>query len=432
VGRRRGRSRTDLRCHDLTMNGRDQLAVGAGALARGDWAAARDAFAASWGADETPEALDGLGRAQWWLDEPAMALDMRSRAFALFRRDHRDVAAAHVAVWLARQYRSLYRRHGMADGWLARARSLWSELEDGGSLSGWILLAESETDAPRRTDPDRAGAALAIARDRHDIDLEIVALSRRGAGKAIAGDVAAGVSDLNEAMAAATSGEGHDVQYLGEALCTLLEVSGWLGDAGLVEPWAQILVDFRASYAFGPLVPFAGTSAPELISAFCTGCCGGVYLVTGRLDAAEEQLVRGAAQLTMTGLRPRCLHPVAQLVELRILQGRLAEAEGVLTGFESDWECATAVASLDLAKGRPARAVAVLSSTLETLNDAPVLALPLQAQLVDAALAADDLALARLMARLITTTAETTGTVLHRAHGELVSCAGSSLKKSSE
>jgi DNA-binding CsgD family transcriptional regulator len=216
-------------------------------------------------------------------------------------------------------------------------------------------------------------------------------------------------------MAAATAGEGRNVQYVGEALCTLLEVAGWLGDPGLVEEWAQLLVDFRAAYAFGPLIPFENTSAADLISAFCTSCCGGIYLVTGRLDAAEEQLVRGVHRMTTSGLRPRCLHPVAQLAELRVLQGRLEEAEATLTGFEQDRECAVAVASLDLSRGRPSHAVEVLTSTLMTLQDAAVLAFPLQVQLVDAALAAQNVELARTMVAAIAATAAVTGTTLHRA-----------------
>lgn len=400
------------------MNGGDPLAVGSAALARGDWPVAREAFQAAWAAAESAEALDGLGRALWWLNDLAGALEVRGRAFAFLRRDHRDREAAAVAIWLSRHYRTLYRRHAMADGWLARARSLVADLDGGeGALPGWILLAESEIQAFGAAG-DESDRAVAIARECGDTDLEIVALARRGAGKVGSGDVAGGMSDLHEAMAAATSGEGRDVEYLGEALCTLLEVTGWLGDPGIVEPWAQLLVDFRSSYTFGPLLPFETATPADIISAFCTGCCGGVYLVTGRLDAAEEQLVSAARQMAASGLRPRCIHPVARLVELRVLQGRLAEAEAVLTGFGDDAECATAAAALDLAQGNPTRAVAVLSAALEHLRHAPVLTVPLLAQRVDAALAADDVPLAAESAREIASVAASTATALHRAQAD--------------
>jgi DNA-binding CsgD family transcriptional regulator len=240
-------------------------------------------------------------------------------------------------------------------------------------------------------------------------------LSRRGACRVSGGMVSPGLDDLNEAMAAATSGEGRDVQYVGEALCTLLEVAGLLGDAGMVESWAEFLAGYRSSYAFGPLLPFETASATELISAFCTGCCGGVYLVTGRLDAAEAQLEQAAMKLVTTGLRPRCLHPIADLVELRVLQERLEEAEAVLSGFEDDVDCAAAASALDLALGRPARAVTRLQAALDRLQGTPMPTMPLLVRLVDAALGSGDAALAETSCRRIEELASTTGTILHAA-----------------
>lgn len=397
------------------MGARERLAAASAAMAKGEWATARDEFRTAWSEIESAVALDGVGRALWWLNDPAGALELRARAFALFRREGRDAEATAVAIWLARQYRTLYRRAELADGWLARARSLLSGIPDQGSLPGWLLLAEAEIGPPRPQAADTAGLAVAIGRERGDRDLEIVALSRRGACRVSCGMVTLGQADLHEAMAAATSGEGDDVQYVGETLCTLLEVAGLVGDAGMVEPWARFLAGYRSSYAFGPLLPFETASVTELISAFCTGCCGGVYLVIGRLDAAEEQLERAAAQLVATGLRPRCLHPVADLVDLRVLQGRLLEAETVLTGFEDDVDCAAAGAALDLALGRPARAVDRLQAAFALLHATPVLSLPLLVQLVDAAIESGDVTLAESSTRRIVELASMTGTVLHAA-----------------
>ena len=342
-------------------------------MATGEWATARDEYQSAWSEAESADALDGIGRALWWLNDPAGSLELRARAFALFRRERREAEATAVAIWLARQHRTLYRRTELADGWLARARSLLPGLPDGGGgLTGWLLIAESEIGPPRPEAADAAGLAVAIGREWGDRDLEIVALSRRGACRVSGGMVSLGLADLNEAMAAATSGEGRDVQYVGEALCTLLEVAGVAGDAGMVEPWAGFLAGYRSSYAFGPLLPFETASVTELISAFCTGCCGGVYLVTGRLDTAETQLEQAATELITTGLRPRCLHPIADLIELRVLQERLREAEIILTGFDDDVDCAAAASALDLALSRPARAVNRLQAALDQLEETPM------------------------------------------------------------
>jgi DNA-binding CsgD family transcriptional regulator len=400
------------------MSARERLDAGSVAMARGDWATAQDEFQSAWSETESAEALDGVGRALWWLGDPGGALELRARAFALLRRERRHAEAAQVAIWLAREYRSLYRRTELADGWLSRARSLITGLPDDGGLGGWLVLAESEIGPALARAAEQADLAVTIAREREDRDLEIVALSRRGACRVGAGAVAAGLEDLHEAMVAATAGEGRDVQYVGEALCTLLEVAGLVGDPGMVEPWARFLASYRSSYTFGPLLPFETASATDLISAFCTGCCGGVYLVVGRLDAAEQQLERAVVELTTKGLRPRCLHPVADLVELRVLQGRLPEADALIAGFEDDVDCVASIAALDIALGRPSQAVYRLRGALEQLEDTPVLALPLLVRLVDAALDLGDVALAASSARRIGELAAMTGTTLHAAYAD--------------
>jgi len=398
------------------MDRRGPLEAGRSALARGDWAAAREAFKAVWEGEHSADALDGLGRSLWWLGDAPGALDARSRAFALLRREGRDREAAQVGIWLARQYAGLFHRAAMAEGWVARTRSLVAGLADPGSLEGWLALVDSEAAGLSGAIAD-AERAVSSARKHRDVDLEIVGLARLGACRVGTGAAAAGWSDLQQAMTAALSGEGRDVQYVGEVLCTLLEVSGWLGDPAMVEPWAQQLAEFRSAYAFGPLLPLEATSGADLISAFCTSCCGGVYLVTGRLDVAERELARAVTQLATTGCRPRCLHPVAKLAELRVLQGRLEEAEALLIGFESEWECAVVAAALDLKLGRPHRAVAGLVAALEGLQ-AAVLSVPLRAQLLDAALAAGDRSLAERTSEELFDVAMATGTTLHRAQAD--------------
>lgn len=399
------------------MDGNGPLAAGRSALARGDWVAAKAAFTSAWDEQGSADALDGLGRSLWWLGDAAGALDARARAFALLRREGRDREAAAVGIWLARQYDGLFHRRAMAEGWLARTRSLVADLADPGSLEGWLALVKSEASGLNVAMAD-AERAVSAARKHRDVDLEIVGLARLGACRVGTGAVAAGWSDLQQAMTAAVSGEGHDVQYVGEALCTLLEVSGWLGDQAMVEPWARQLAEFRSAYAFGPLLPLDSTSGADLISAFCTSCCGGVYLVTGRLDVAERELTDAVTQLATTGCRPRCLHPVARLAELRVLQGRLEEAEALLIGFESEWECAVVAAALDLAQGRPNRAVTGLVAALEGLQAAAVVSVPLRAQLVDAALAAGDPSLAEVTSAELADVAAATGTTLHHAQAD--------------
>lgn len=168
---------------------------------------AHSAFAEAAAADPSADALDGLGRALWWRKDVSAALEARTRAYAALRRERRFEDAAKVAVWLAREHRSLYRNDAVADGWLARARSA-AERSDSGAVHGWISLADAESCDSAPAAVDLAQAAVAAARQHDDADLEITALARLGEIEVAAGAIDAGLAHLDEAMAAATAGKG--------------------------------------------------------------------------------------------------------------------------------------------------------------------------------------------------------------------------------
>ncbi|MGH3329849.1 MAG: DNA-binding response regulator, partial [Nocardioidaceae bacterium] len=265
------------------------LVAARAALAAGEWSQARAGFDDALAVRRTADALDGLGRALWWLKAPDAALELRTQAYAAFRLEGRTPDAVRTAVWLAREYRSLYRSDAVADGWLARARTL-AEADVDHRCLGWVLLAESDT-AESTTDAlALVAGAVAASRREADPDLEIAALSRRGVLEVTMGDVPAGSTHIDEAMAAATAGEARDPQYVGEAFCALIEVATLLGDMHAVNQWASVLSEFRERYDYAPLAAYGGTTASSLLSSYCGSCCGAVYLVTGRIDEAEQEL----------------------------------------------------------------------------------------------------------------------------------------------
>lgn len=102
------------------------------------------------------EALDGLGRALWWLKRVSEGIEARPRAYTAFRKAKRSEEAALVAAWLAREHRSLYRNDVAADGWLARAQSSAERLADT-AAHGWILIAKAEASS-------EAAAAIDLGR----------------------------------------------------------------------------------------------------------------------------------------------------------------------------------------------------------------------------------------------------------------------------
>ena len=126
--------------------------LGDAALRRGDWGAARDAFASALKIEESPEALEGLGLAAWWLDLADEVFASRERAYRLFvERDDRP-AAARVAVWMAWDCCAFRGETAIANGWLQRARRLLAGLP-ACSERAWLEVAKEPSRSWRRASP---------------------------------------------------------------------------------------------------------------------------------------------------------------------------------------------------------------------------------------------------------------------------------------
>ena len=374
----------------------DVLTVGERALASGDWEAARNAFRESLEAEGTPEAHDGLGRALWWLGDVDGALHHREAAYAALRREGQAARAARIALWVAREYAEALGNEPAAGGWVARAEGLLRDLEPGPE-HGWLELTRGERapDAPEAE--RRAEAALEVARRFSDPDLEASALALLGRTLIARGDVGAGMSRLDEAMTAATGGEVMDPLAFGDVCCVVVLACEEAGDMSRVMKWNQVVEAYLERHHHAPLMSFCGT------------CCAAVFEATGDLKQAEEWLVQALAALEGTGHRARCVHPAAKLAELRVLQGRLEEAERLLAGYEDLPEAFRAAAALHLARGESALASALLHRRLNWIGREGLLALPLLTLLIQAQVAQGDASAAASTADEIGSLAERTG-----------------------
>jgi DNA-binding CsgD family transcriptional regulator len=382
------------------------------AFAAGDWELAKAHFEAALQQEASPELIDALGRTLWWMKDVAGAIDVRTTAYGAYRQAGKIDEAARVAVWLSRELRTLFRNDVAADGWLARAKTLADDLEDS-SIDGWVSLAETEASSQASKAVDLAGEAVATAREHKDGDLEVISLARLGLIEVATGDVDAGVMHLDESMAAATGFEATDAQYAAEAYCCLMEARELLGDANRFAQWSAAISTVGGR--LGPLEGLGSSTAYGNLSAFCGSCCGGMYLVTGRLDEAENELQQAIVDLEAGGMQSRCVHPVTQLAELRVLQGRFEEARALLEPYEDLPEAVRPLAVLDLALGDPNGAVARLERRVEELGDVTVGALPLQSVLVDAYIAAGTVDAAANAATAVREVASITGSKRHEA-----------------
>lgn len=372
------------------------LAEGYEALATGGWAAARDAFTELLDRSEMPEALDGLGRALWWLGDERGAIVNRERAYAGFRRDGELARAARIALWLSREYTLAYGNEAAARGWLARAERLLRDVAPGADR-GWLDLARSERSRDSSESAGLAAAALEVALTTGDADLELRALAQLGLAEVALGRVDSGLARLDEAMAAAMSGEPATLETFADVACSLMLACDLAGDSQRQEQWGAVFEDFVRKYDHATLL------------AFCRTCCADVYAAKGRIDAAEEELLTAIRELTEADQRSRCLHPAVRLAEIRVLQGRFDEAERLLSGFEDDPDAVAAAVSLRLARGDAGAAEELLERRLDEVGWSNLLAAPLLGQLVEARLVSNQVDRAREAAALVATLADVSG-----------------------
>jgi DNA-binding CsgD family transcriptional regulator len=379
---------------DLATRGED-------ALARGDWPAAVELFElALRGADE-PELHDGLGRALWWLRDVDRAIAEREAAYVAFRKRGDDAKAVPIALWLAREYLEALGNEPVSRGWLARAEGIVAELPTG-PANGWFSLTRGRLAPDPATAIDDAVAAVTIGREARDADLEATALALRGLAEIARGDVETGMTSLDEAMVAATAGEVADPVVFGDVCCLVTRAAEEAGDASRLERWTEVTLAFMQRTGHPPLLEFCGT------------CCAEVLLGNGELTEAEGWLTRTISELEGRGHHARCVHPAAKLAELRLLQGRIEEAERLLEGLEDRPDALRAVAAVRLARGDTAVASALLHRRLAQVAEGSLLGAPLLALLVDVQLAQGDRAAAAATATRLKSLAG--GTTWPRTH----------------
>jgi DNA-binding CsgD family transcriptional regulator len=348
------------------------------ALAMGDWEGARAAFSeALESSGDDPEALDGLGRALWWLRDAEGAVASRERAYSAFRREGDIARAARLALWLSREYATVWGNDAAARGWLFRAERLLRDTAPGAEHA-WLELARAE----RARDPAEAvrlaASALEGAAASGDLDLEIRALAQLGLAEVSAGAVDDGLARLDEAMAAASAGESASLETYADVCCTLMLACDLAGDRDRPRQWSQVVDAFLRRYEHVPLL------------AFCRTCCADVFAATGRVEDAEEELVSAIRELTAAGQRSRCAHPAAKLASIRVLQGRFEDADALLAELEGAPETVEAAAALRLARGEAAAAAAMLERRIAEIGWGNLVGVPLLGLLVEARLATED------------------------------------------
>jgi len=293
-----------------------ECAAGDDLLSRGAWSDARKAFESVLREQESPEALEGLALAAWWLDDADVVFDARERAYRLYSERGDRRSAARIAVWLAWDAWAFRGEHAVSNGWLQRARSLLSGLPEC-SEQAWLEVREGSLCLMEDGDPDRAHTLAAegirIARKAGNIDLEMLGLSVQGLALVASGAISEGMRRLDEVNAAILAGELKDLVAIGLSCCYMIAACERVRDYDRAVQWCARLKVFCEKWGLRPLF------------AVCRTQYASICMWRGTWLEAEQELIAAGDELAAS--RPAMTpDAIVRLAELRRRQGRLTEA----------------------------------------------------------------------------------------------------------
>lgn len=352
------------------------LAAGQSGLSNADWSGAKAQFEKSLRFVDSPEARDGLGIALWWLNDVAASHHHRTVAYNGYKQRGDLAPAAVIAGWLAREQMFLHGNTAAMKGWFARAARLQEQI--GPCLeSAWCDIFRASMLEPPDGLERIARRTIEAARSYGAENLEAFALAFCGLASVVRGRVDDGMAQLDEAMTMATSGEVVDFMTISEVFCVLLSACDVAGDLVRSEQWCRVAAEFAERHN----CPF--------LSAYCRTTYGSLLTALGRWREAEAALTE-AIKLFEAGHKGLRLQALFKLADLRISQGKLEEAQVLLTGLEDQGEALVPLVRLHLARGEEEMAQAVLTQALASTAEPILYRIPLLDLQAEVLLALED------------------------------------------
>jgi LuxR family transcriptional regulator, maltose regulon positive regulatory protein len=320
------------------------------------WDAARASFQQALATEATPEALEGLSWAAWWLDDAAAVFEARERAYALYRKRGDGAGAARMATWLAADHLDFHGAWAVASGWLRRAHRLLDPLEPGPD-HGWLAFHEgfiAHANGDMAQARELAGFAAELGRRFGVVDLEMLGLALDGATLVACAEVEEGMRCLDEATAVALEGEAAIPISSAWTCCMLVSACTAVLDYERAFEWCDRIAEFADRYG------------SRYMLAFCRAEYGTVHLWRGRWSDAETMLRASVEDYSRS--RPAwATGPSLVLAELRRRQGRPEEAAQLLDGLDAYQAAQVCRARLALDRGEALRAVELLERVLRQL-----------------------------------------------------------------
>jgi ATP/maltotriose-dependent transcriptional regulator MalT len=179
------------------------------------------------------------------------------------------------------------------------------------------VIIEHDTVTARRLSAEAAD----VARSLGVLDLEMLAQAVNGFAHVCEGDVAEGMRLLDEATTAAVAGEMTDLDSITVSCCCLIYACERVRDIGRAAQWCDKLRQITARWSY------------QAMFAYCRTHYAGVLIARGEWQEAESELTTAMAELDAT-YQAFAFEAIVRLAELRRLQGRLEEADELLSRLD--------------------------------------------------------------------------------------------------
>lgn len=301
------------------------FALAFAAIERADWAEARATLEAAPGVEADAAMQDALAVALYWLRDPAV-LVARERAYTLYRDAGDNVAAARMAILYGYDRFLVRGERAVANGWVARARTLL-EGEPPGVELGWAALVDASlafnVDNDLETAAQLAGEAAALGAAASDAELECMALAIEGLVLVTSGRVREGMRRLDEVAAAATGGDLRDRDIIGSIICSVIDACSRVRDYDRAAEWCGRMYELCQRLNMADLY------------VFCRPNYAQVLIWRGEWLAAEHELTTAAEQYRVISVG-HAAESVVRLAELLCRQGRFDEAEALFAEAADD------------------------------------------------------------------------------------------------
>jgi len=375
--------KTSVRSKVLTRE--EILDAGVEAFKKQAWAAAYSHLAA---ADREaaigPEHLVWLAQAALLLGKDTEGADILARAHQEFLQREQIQSAVRCAFWLG--FTALLNNEtAKSGGWLARANRLLEGESD--CVERGYLLLPGGYGAVHSGDPATAHAifveAAAVGKRFADKDLMAIALQGQGRALIRQGEVANGLTLLDEAMISVMAGEVSPLTA-GGVYCSVLEACGEVYDLRRAHEWTFALQRWCESQP--DLVPYRG---------HCLVRRAEVLQLRGSWRDAFEEARRACEWLSEPSARSALGAAYYQLGEIQRLRGNLSEAEKAYErANQLRPNLGPGLARLRLVQKHVDAAMALIARMAEEVREPTRRAIVLDAY-VEIALAADGLAAAQ-------------------------------------